>query len=171
VARTVKWTETAAKDLEEVAEFIGRDSRFYAAALVREARAAARSLRTFAERGRVVPEIDTLDIREIFVRATDLYIRSQPITFSSSRLHTVLVTLRLCESAVVDHQRRTPNRVEGSAPPSHTTRHAGPHRAVPAVTTLKRRNEGPSTVAACWAHLGSTTIACSGHVERCCCPP
>jgi len=69
VARTVRWTETAAKDLEEAAEFIGRDSRFYAAALVREARAAARSLRTFAERGRVVPEIDTPDIRELFIRS------------------------------------------------------------------------------------------------------
>jgi hypothetical protein len=27
------------------------------------------SLRTFAERGRVVPEIDTPDIREIFIRS------------------------------------------------------------------------------------------------------
>jgi toxin ParE1/3/4 len=69
VARTVRWTETATKDLEAVAEFIGRDSRFYAAALVREARAVARSLRTFAERGRVVPEIDASDIREIFIRS------------------------------------------------------------------------------------------------------
>ena len=69
MARTVRWTETAAQDLEEVAEFIGRDSRFYAAALVREARVAARSLRAFAERGRVVPEIDAPDIRELFIRS------------------------------------------------------------------------------------------------------
>jgi len=69
VARTVRWTETATQDLEEAAEFIGRDSRFYAAALVRETRAAARSLRTFAERGRVVPEIDAPDIRELFIRS------------------------------------------------------------------------------------------------------
>jgi len=53
VARTVKWTETATSDLEEVAKFIGRDSQFYAAAIVREVQAAARSLRTFAERGRM----------------------------------------------------------------------------------------------------------------------
>jgi toxin ParE1/3/4 len=69
VARTVRWTETATQDLEEAAEFIGRDSRFYAAALVRETRAAARSLRTFAERGRVVPEIDAPDMRELFIRS------------------------------------------------------------------------------------------------------
>jgi plasmid stabilization system protein ParE len=69
VARTVRWTETATQDLAEAAAFIGRDSRFYAAALVRETRAAARSLRIFAERGRIVPEIDALDIREIFIRS------------------------------------------------------------------------------------------------------
>ena len=69
MARTVRWTETATKDLEEAAEFIGRDSRFYAAAVVREARAAARSLRTFAERGRVVPESGVPDLRELFIRS------------------------------------------------------------------------------------------------------
>ena len=74
MARTVRWTETATHDLEESAAFIGRDSHFYAAALVREARTAARSLRTFAERGRVVPEIDAPDIRELFVRSYRLII-------------------------------------------------------------------------------------------------
>ncbi len=69
MARTVRWTETATQDLEEVAAFIGRESRFYAGALVRETQAAARSLRTFAERGRVVPEIDASDIRELFIRS------------------------------------------------------------------------------------------------------
>ena len=67
MARTVSWTETATQDLEEAAAFINRDSRFYAAALVREARAAARALPTFAERGRVVPESGAPDIRELFI--------------------------------------------------------------------------------------------------------
>ena len=44
MARTVKWTEAATSDLEEAAKFIGRDSQFYAAAIVREARAIASSL-------------------------------------------------------------------------------------------------------------------------------
>lgn len=69
MARTIRWTETATQDLEETAQFISRDSRFYASALVRETRAAARSLSTLAERGRVVPEIDVPDIREIFIRS------------------------------------------------------------------------------------------------------
>lgn len=55
MARTVRWTAAAVEDLLEAAEFIARDSPFYAAALVREARAAALSLKRFADRGRVVP--------------------------------------------------------------------------------------------------------------------
>ncbi len=68
MAQAVKWTEIATDDLDEVAQFIARDSAFYARAVVREARAAARSLRRFAKRGRVVPESARSDIREIFVR-------------------------------------------------------------------------------------------------------
>jgi plasmid stabilization system protein ParE len=68
VAQAVKWTEIATDDLDEVAQFIARDSVFYARVVVREARTAARSLPRFARRGRVVPESARPDIREIFVR-------------------------------------------------------------------------------------------------------
>jgi len=54
--------------LAEAAEFIERDSRFYAMALVREARVAVQSLRTLAERGRVVPEAHSPDVRELSVK-------------------------------------------------------------------------------------------------------
>jgi plasmid stabilization system protein ParE len=57
MARSVSWTETAWADLEAIADYIAQDSRFYAAAFVREVREAARSLRTLSERGRVVPEM------------------------------------------------------------------------------------------------------------------
>jgi plasmid stabilization system protein ParE len=57
MARTVVGTETALRDLDQAAEFISRDSKFYAAAFVKEARQAARSLKRFAERGRIVPEL------------------------------------------------------------------------------------------------------------------
>ena len=68
MARTVRWTETAAQDLEEAAAFIARDSQSYAAALVRETQEASQTLRMFAERGRMVPEIGASDVRELFVR-------------------------------------------------------------------------------------------------------
>jgi plasmid stabilization system protein ParE len=69
MARTVKWTEVAADDLYNAAEFIAKDSPFYAMALVREARAAALSLGRFADRGRIVPESNSPEIRELFIKS------------------------------------------------------------------------------------------------------
>ena len=68
MARKITWTEVAWSDLEEVADYIARDSRYYAATFVREMRDATRSLEYLAERGRVVPEFSNLTIRELFVR-------------------------------------------------------------------------------------------------------
>jgi toxin ParE1/3/4 len=109
VARTVRWTETATQDLAEAAAFIGRDSRFYAAALVRETRAAAQSLRTFAERGRVVPEIDAPDIRELFIRSYRLLYQVTADRVFVLGLCTALVISRRCGNVAAGHGRRAPN--------------------------------------------------------------
>jgi toxin ParE1/3/4 len=66
----VRWTTPAWSDVEEAARFIARDSPRYAVVLAREAQAAARSLRHFAERGRIVPERDDDRLRELFVART-----------------------------------------------------------------------------------------------------
>jgi plasmid stabilization system protein ParE len=78
VARSIRWTEAAILDLSEAADFIARDSPFYATALVREARVAARSLKSLADRGRVVPEIQTADVRELFVKSYRLIYKITP---------------------------------------------------------------------------------------------
>jgi len=67
VAWRVVWTEPGWENLEAAAEYIAQDSPRYAAALIREARDAARSLTHFANRGRVVPEIHDPSVRELFV--------------------------------------------------------------------------------------------------------
>jgi toxin ParE1/3/4 len=67
VARRVAWTETAWRDLERVAEYIGEDSPGYAAGIVRRIRDQARSLGELTEMGRVVPELDDPKIRELVV--------------------------------------------------------------------------------------------------------
>jgi toxin ParE1/3/4 len=54
--------------VEAAAEYIARDSAHYASALIYEARLAARSLRKFPQRGRVVPELRDAAVREIFVK-------------------------------------------------------------------------------------------------------
>jgi toxin ParE1/3/4 len=69
MARKVTWTESAWIDLEEVADYIDKDSPHYAGAFVREVRDAARSLAYLAERGRTVPEFNDPSIRELFVRS------------------------------------------------------------------------------------------------------
>ena len=68
MARAVTWAESAVDDLEKAAEFIARDSPSYAGDLVREAFAAARSLQSLAERGRMVPEAGSPHIRELFIK-------------------------------------------------------------------------------------------------------
>jgi len=67
VAWRVRWTEPAWDNLERQAAYIAQDSPRYAAALIRDARDAARSLRQFPNRGRVVPEENNPSIRELFV--------------------------------------------------------------------------------------------------------
>jgi toxin ParE1/3/4 len=69
VARRVAWTESAWHELECAATFIARDSPRYAAALVDDARTAARSLRNFPRRGRIVPEVPDDAVRELFVKS------------------------------------------------------------------------------------------------------
>ena len=67
MAWRVRWTEPAWNNLERQAAYIAQDSPRYAAALIRDARDAARSLRQFPKRGRVVPEESNPSIRELFV--------------------------------------------------------------------------------------------------------
>ncbi|MEK6673459.1 MAG: type II toxin-antitoxin system RelE/ParE family toxin [Nitrospirota bacterium] len=64
----VNWTGPAKLDLRDIHDYIARDSSFYAASFVIEVREASRSLNEFSERGRIVPELSTPSIRELFVK-------------------------------------------------------------------------------------------------------
>jgi plasmid stabilization system protein ParE len=75
VDREVVWTRPAWDDLESAADYIARDSRAYAAAFVRDVRAAASSLSQFAERGQVVPEFRDRTMRELLVKPYRLVYR------------------------------------------------------------------------------------------------
>ena len=67
MAWRVRWAEPAWDSVERQAAYIAADSPRYAAALIKDARDAARSLRQFPKRGRVVPEENNPNIRELFV--------------------------------------------------------------------------------------------------------
>ena len=67
MAWRVRWTSPASDGVERQAAYIAEDSPRYAAALIRSARDAARSLQQFPKRGRVVPEENDPSVRELFV--------------------------------------------------------------------------------------------------------
>ncbi len=67
MVRPVKWALTALDDLEKAANYIEKDSPRYASILVQESFQAAKSLEQWFERGRIVPEIENQNIRELFV--------------------------------------------------------------------------------------------------------
>ncbi len=68
MARKVIWSHEATSDLKSLAEYIEKDSIFFAVAFVHEIIDASRTLSEFSERGRIVPELGFPHIRELFVR-------------------------------------------------------------------------------------------------------
>jgi len=65
--RRVVWTEQAQSALDEILGFIATDSPQGARSLLGEALGAANGLATFSARGRIVPEIEDVSTREVFV--------------------------------------------------------------------------------------------------------
>ncbi len=68
MARKVIWSYEATDDLDALAEYIARNSSFYAAAFTQQVLDISRSLNVFSERGRIVPEPGNPDIRELLIR-------------------------------------------------------------------------------------------------------
>jgi toxin ParE1/3/4 len=71
----VVWSPEAIEDLESVAEYIGRDSEFYARAVATKIVEMTRSVGSLPWIGRVVPELGDEKIRERFVYSYRLVYR------------------------------------------------------------------------------------------------
>ena len=63
----VTWSPEAIEDLESIAEYIERDSLFYAQSVVSKILEASRDIKEFPLIGRVVPELGDENIRERFI--------------------------------------------------------------------------------------------------------
>ena len=63
----VHWTPQAVEDLEAIREYVARDSEHYAALLVERLFASVDHLVRFPEVGRIVPEFQRPDLREIIL--------------------------------------------------------------------------------------------------------
>lgn len=66
MAHRVVWSPQALDDVEAIAEYIEKDSLFYARAVVAKVVAMTRHLARFPLSGRVVPEIKEPFFREVF---------------------------------------------------------------------------------------------------------
>jgi plasmid stabilization system protein ParE len=65
----VRWSSEAVEDLTAIAEYISRDSSFYAQSVVRSVLSTTQGLATHPRIGRIVPELSDESIRERFVHS------------------------------------------------------------------------------------------------------
>jgi plasmid stabilization system protein ParE len=79
---SVKWSPEATEDLDSIAEYIARDSEFYARSVVSKILAVSRKISEQPMIGRIVPEIDEKEIRERFVYSYRLVYRIQNSTIT-----------------------------------------------------------------------------------------
>ncbi|MFM9904055.1 MAG: type II toxin-antitoxin system RelE/ParE family toxin [Pyrinomonadaceae bacterium] len=63
----IRWTSQAAEDLDSIAAFIFQDSPHYASLFVLQILKAVERLDRFPESGRIVPETNNPNIREILL--------------------------------------------------------------------------------------------------------
>lgn len=61
----INWSLTSRADLESIGDFIARDSLFYAVDFVERVIQVVDQLLDYPESGRIVPEFDNADLREL----------------------------------------------------------------------------------------------------------
>jgi len=67
MAKKIIWAREAVNDIVSIAEFIEKDSYFYASEFTSHIFEKALSLNILSNRGRIVPEILDENLREIFI--------------------------------------------------------------------------------------------------------
>ena len=63
----VIWARQAVVDLRSIHDFIARDSRYYAKKVVHDIREIVDELNELPNMGRIVPELNEEDVRELFL--------------------------------------------------------------------------------------------------------
>ncbi len=61
----IRWTEKASRNLQSIHEYISRDSKVYAGRFVKSLIKATKKLELMPYCGRIVPEFDRDDLREV----------------------------------------------------------------------------------------------------------
>ena len=63
----VKWSAPAKRDLNQIHDYIAKDSKYYAKKVAQNIVASTQELNEFPKIGRIVPEIGGTNVRELFV--------------------------------------------------------------------------------------------------------
>lgn len=63
----VKWSKPAKLDLKQIHDYIARDSKYYAQKVSLEIVEKSEKLNSFPEVGRIVPEINAPNVRELII--------------------------------------------------------------------------------------------------------
>ena len=63
----VKWSQPARMDLKQIHDYIAKDSKYYAKNVAQRIVEKTEKLMDFPEIGRIVPEMDDPNIRELFI--------------------------------------------------------------------------------------------------------
>lgn len=74
----IRWTLQAADDFENIIDYIAHDSNTYASLFAIDIVSVIETLKNFPNRGRIVPEIQKEDIREILFGNYRIIYRSRP---------------------------------------------------------------------------------------------
>ncbi len=74
----VIWSIPARNDLEQIFDYIAKDSTFYAKKVVKNIAEKSMTIEDFPQKGRVVPEINEPDIREVFIYSYRLMYQITP---------------------------------------------------------------------------------------------
>lgn len=77
----VKWSNFARDDLDDLVQYISRDSSFYARRFGEKIVLATRRLRDFPESGRIIPETEDQKFREIIVQGYRVMYRLEATAF------------------------------------------------------------------------------------------
>ena len=65
MARKIRWSPKAADSFEEICDYIARDSEYYAALFAKKVNRIVRNIPVFPRAGRVVPEYQDENLREV----------------------------------------------------------------------------------------------------------
>ena len=83
----IKWTKLALKDLDSIDDYISQDSPYYAQKTIESILERVKILTTQPQSGRIVPEFEKKEIRELMIGNYRVVYKIYPKKISIIRVH------------------------------------------------------------------------------------